>query len=207
MELGRLDIELTERCNNNCVHCCINLPPSDCSANLREMDSGMIKKILKEARKLGCIYLRLTGGEPLLRKDFEEIYVFARKQGLRVIISTNATLINDSLIRLFERIPPLMKIEVSMYGLKAKTYEAVTKSSGSFTAAYRGLRLLSENKIPFLLKYTVLPVNINELDCFEGWAKSFSAIEQTLPLYNFMLDLRCRRDNISKNAEIKCARL
>ncbi|MEW5817735.1 MAG: hypothetical protein AB1798_20365, partial [Spirochaetota bacterium] len=38
--IGRLDIELTERCNNNCIHCCINLPENDADSRAREMTTG-----------------------------------------------------------------------------------------------------------------------------------------------------------------------
>ena len=81
--LGRLDIELTERCNNNCVHCCVNLPEKDETAKSRELTAKEIKESLIEATSLGCLTVRFTGGEPLLREDFEELYIFARKLGLK----------------------------------------------------------------------------------------------------------------------------
>ena len=46
--LGRLDMELTERCNNNCIHCCINLPADDLEAKKQELSADEIKQILKE---------------------------------------------------------------------------------------------------------------------------------------------------------------
>ena len=51
--LGSLDIELTERCNNDCIHCCINLPANDVKARAREMTTDQVKAILKEAAHLG----------------------------------------------------------------------------------------------------------------------------------------------------------
>jgi molybdenum cofactor biosynthesis enzyme MoaA len=72
--LSKLDIELTERCNNNCIHCCINLPFDDADANKRELPTEEIKKIFKEAVSLGCLSVRFTGGEPLLRDDFHELF-------------------------------------------------------------------------------------------------------------------------------------
>ena len=41
--LGRLDIELTERCDNDCIHCCINLPAGDAAARAREMPTAQVK--------------------------------------------------------------------------------------------------------------------------------------------------------------------
>ena len=84
--LRQLDIELTERCNNNCVHCCINRPANDAAAERREMTPAQVKDVLRQAVDLGCLHVRLTGGEPLLRPDFEELYLFARRLGLRVAL-------------------------------------------------------------------------------------------------------------------------
>lgn len=104
--LSRLDVELTERCNNNCIHCYINLPANNLSVQKKELTTEELKSMLKEAAFLGCITVCFTGGEPLLRKDFEELYIFARKSGLKVFILTNATLITKRLAELFFRIPP-----------------------------------------------------------------------------------------------------
>ena len=51
--LGRLDIELTERCNNNCIHCCINLPENDLPAKQNELSTDELKNIIKEIADLG----------------------------------------------------------------------------------------------------------------------------------------------------------
>ena len=87
--LGQLDIELTERCNNDCLHCCINLPANDRAARALEMPTGKVKRILDEAAALGCMQVRFTGGEPLLRPDFEELYLFARRLGMAAGLSSS----------------------------------------------------------------------------------------------------------------------
>ena len=92
--LSWLDMELTERCNDNCIHCFINLPANDLTAKERELSTKEIEGILQEAASLGCLTVRFTGGEPLLREDFEEIYLFARQLGLKVLLFTNATIAN-----------------------------------------------------------------------------------------------------------------
>ena len=80
--LSALDIELTERCNLNCIHCYINRPLSDQAAANKELTTQRVKSVLEEAAELGCLSVRFTGGEPLIRNDFEELYLFARKLGL-----------------------------------------------------------------------------------------------------------------------------
>lgn len=199
--LGKLDIELTERCNNNCIHCYINLPADD-PAKEQELSAERIKSILAEAAALGCLSVRFTGGEPLLREDFEEIYTFARRQGLKVQLFTNATLITLKLADIFARMPPLEKIEVSVYGMSQRSYEAVTKVPGSFQAAMRGIEMLRERGVPFVVKSVVLPPNRSELSEFEEWASTIPGMDK-LPRYSIILDLRARRDSEEKNQVIK----
>lgn len=204
--LSSLDIELTERCNNNCVHCYINLPADDFHAKEKELSTDEIKEILKEATSLGCLAVRFTGGEPLLREDFQELYLFARKLGLKVLLFTNATLITPSLVELFSHIPPLEKIEVSIYGMKKSSYEAVTRVSGSYDAAWRGINLLLEHKIPFVVKGVLLPYNREEINEFETWAATIPWMDKP-PSYSMFFDLRCRRDDVKRNELIKKLRL
>jgi radical SAM protein with 4Fe4S-binding SPASM domain len=201
-----LDLELTERCNNNCRHCYINLPAEDANAKKKELSTQQLKKIIQEAASLGCIRVRFTGGEALLRNDFEELYLFTRKLGLKVLIFTNATLITERLAKLFSRIPPLDNIEVSIYGMKKASYESVTRAKGSFEAAREGIKLLLEKKVPFIVKGSMLPYAKEELDKFEAWAQGLPWMKKK-PTYVIYLDLRCRRDNEKKNRRIKKLRL
>jgi radical SAM protein with 4Fe4S-binding SPASM domain len=199
--LSELDIELTERCNNNCLHCCINLPADDTVAKKRELSTSAIKHILREAASLGCFTVRFTGGEPLLRDDFEDLYLYARKSGLKVLLFTNATLMTPTLAELLSRIPPLEKIEVTVYGMKKPSYEAVTRAPGSFEAAWRGINLLLENEIPFVVKSALLPQNSAEVEEFENWASKIPWMDGP-PSYSVFFDLHGRRDE-EKNAIIR----
>jgi MoaA/NifB/PqqE/SkfB family radical SAM enzyme len=199
--LSELDIELTERCNNNCVHCCINLPAHDAVAKKRELSTSATKDILKEAASLGCLSVRFTGGEPLLREDFVELYLYARKSGLKVLLFTNATLTTPSLAELFSRIPPLEKVEVTFYGMKRTSYEMITRAPGSFEAAWMGVNLLLEKKVPFVVKSALLPPNKEEVEEFEAWASTIPWMD-ALPSYAVFFDLRCRRDE-KKNEIIR----
>ncbi len=203
--LSRLDIELTERCNNNCIHCSINLPADDLAAKERELSTEEIKNILKQAVSLDCMAVRFTGGEPLLREDFEELYIFARKLGLKVLLFTNATLITQRLAELFSHIPPLEKIEVTVYGMKKSSYEAITRVNGSFEAAWEGINLLLKKRIPFVVKEALLPSNKEEIEAFEEWAATIPWMDSP-PSYSMFFDLRGRRDG-AKNQLIRSLRL
>jgi MoaA/NifB/PqqE/SkfB family radical SAM enzyme len=199
-------MELTERCNNNCIHCTINLPADELNAKKRELSTKDIEHILEEAASLGCLKVRFTGGEPLLREDFESLYVFARSLGLRTVIQTNATLITTSLAKLFARIPPLELIHVSVYGMKRESYEAVTRVAGSYEAARQGMACLLDHHVPFVVRGVLLPPNKGELQAFESWARTIPWMKRP-PDYVMSLDLRCRRDSQAKNRAIRELRL
>jgi radical SAM protein with 4Fe4S-binding SPASM domain len=200
--LVELDLELTERCNNDCIHCYINQPADSTEIKNREISTDTIKKILGEAAGLGCFKVRFTGGEPLLREDFEEIYLYSRKLGLKVTIFTNATLITPRLVELFVHIPPLKYIEITLYGMNKKSYEAVTRNSGSFAAAWRGINLLMEKEVPFIVKYAVLPPNRGDIAQFETWASTIPWMDD-FPGYVTSFDLRARHDSEKKNRTIR----
>jgi radical SAM protein with 4Fe4S-binding SPASM domain len=200
--LPHLDMELTERCNNNCIHCSINRPASDVAAKQKELSTGAIRKLLEEAASLGCLTVRFTGGEPLLRGDLEELYLTARKLGLKVRLFTNGTLITPRLADLLAHIPPLEKMEITVYGMSTRSYEAVTRTPGSFEAAWRGINLLLERAVPFVVKMALLPPNRDEMVEFEAWAASLPWTSKA-PSFSMFFDLRCRRDSETKNRLIK----
>jgi radical SAM protein with 4Fe4S-binding SPASM domain len=203
--LGHLDIELTERCNNACMHCYINLPVQDVHAKRRELTTDQWKDILHQAADLGVASVRFTGGEPLIREDFEEIYLYTRRLGMKVILFTNARLITPALVDLLARVPPLKKLEISVYGMRAESYDAVTCTPGSFNEFHRGISLLLAKEIPFVVKSVLLPANKSEKMEFETWAATIPWMKRD-PSYSVFLDLRTRRDSPNKNRLISSLR-
>jgi MoaA/NifB/PqqE/SkfB family radical SAM enzyme len=69
------DLELTARCNNNCRHCYINIPAQDRHASEKELNLKEIMELADQAFDLGSLWCLMTGGEPLLRPDFSDIYL------------------------------------------------------------------------------------------------------------------------------------
>lgn len=204
--LPSLDIELTERCDNECIHCCINLPAADSGAQAREMTTDQVKDVLRQAVDLGCLQVRFTGGEPLLRPDFADIYVHARRLGLKVVVFTNARRVTPHLAELWARMPPLEPIEVTVYGMRRESYETVSRVRGSFSEFRRGVDLLLERKVPFVVKGALLPPNRAEIDEFEAWATTIPAMEGA-PSHSMFFDLRHRRDDPAKSQLIRSLRV
>ena len=196
------DLEITARCNNNCRHCYINLPADDRKAQDNELSYDKIKKIIDEAVSLGAIWCLITGGEPLLRKDFFDIYLYLKKKGLLVSVFTNGTLITKKHMEFFKKYPP-RDIEITVYGVTQKTYEKVTRVPGSFNAFINGLNLLLEYDIKVRFKAMALRSNIDELSEISRFCR-----ERTKDFFRFdpFLHLRFDRDQ-KRNEEIKSERL
>jgi radical SAM protein with 4Fe4S-binding SPASM domain len=200
--LSSFNLEVTARCNNNCRHCYINLPAGDKAAKKKELSLGEIKKIGDEAVKLGALWCLITGGEPLLREDFFELYLCLKRKGFLISVFTNATLITGKHIRLFKKYPP-RDIEVSVYGITQDTYEAVTRTPGSFTTFIRGLNLLFENGIKVRLKAMALRTNIHELSEIACFCR-----EKTKDYFRFDPFIHLRFDgDPTRNEEIRQERL
>lgn len=196
------DLELTARCNLNCRHCCINLEARDKEARQKELSLDEIKKIVDEAVSLGALWCLVTGGEPLLREDFFDIYLYLKKKGLLISVFTNATLINDRHIQLFKRYPP-RDIEVTVYGVTEQTCERVTRKQGSFAAFMRGLNLLLKNGIKVRFKTMALRSNVKELSQIASFCR-----ERTKDYFRFDPFLHLRFDgDKKKNTKIKSERL
>jgi sulfatase maturation enzyme AslB (radical SAM superfamily) len=169
------------------------------------MNTAQVMEVLQQAADLGFEQVHLTGGEPLLRADFEKIYLFARRLGLRVLLFTNARLVTPHLAEVFFHIPPHVPIEVTVYGMRQESYEAATRAPGSFSQFINGLRLLHEYKIPFLVKSAILPSNRSEMDQFETGLPGIPW-KIAKPTYSMNFDLRSRRDSPEKNSQIAAVR-
>ncbi|TAM38438.1 radical SAM protein [bacterium] len=196
------DLELTARCNNNCRHCYINLPANDKGAKKRELSLMETKRIIDQAVSLGAFWCLVTGGEPFLRDDFFEIYLYLKKKGLLVSIFTNATLINQEHIKILNKYPP-RDIEVTVYGVTQETYENVTRTKGSFGAFMRGLDLLLKNEIKVRFKAMALLSNVRELPLIAKFCR-----ERTKDYFRFDPFLHLRFDsNALRNKEIISERL
>jgi radical SAM protein with 4Fe4S-binding SPASM domain len=196
------DIEITARCNNDCRHCYINLPADDRTAKAGELTLDEISGIAGQAVELGALWCLITGGEPLLREDFSDIYMSLKRRGLLVSVFTNAIPIHDEHIALFKKYPP-RDIEITVYGASAETYERVTRKPGSFAAFTRGLNRLLENGIRVRLKAMALRSNVHELTEISRFCR-----EHTKDYFRFdpLLHLRFDGDP-ARNAEIRSERL
>jgi len=163
---------LTHRCNLKCVHCYLG-EQTDTGKNLeKELNTSQWKHLIDEITRAGCLYLLITGGEPLLREDFNEIYRHAKTNGLLVTLFTNGTLITEKTLALFDELPPRM-VEVTLYGATQGTYERITGVSGSFKKCMKGIRRLKDHQINVKLKTILMTINSHEFAGIEKVAKEY----------------------------------
>jgi cyclic pyranopterin phosphate synthase len=134
-----LRISVTDRCNLNCIYCApfrkFNLKPREEILSLEE-----IEKILKIFVKLGIKKVRITGGEPLLRKGiFDLLQKISKIKGIEKIgITTNGTLLKNYIDKL-ERIN-IKNLNVSLDTLNKNKFEKITLSD-KFYDVLEGINL------------------------------------------------------------------
>ena len=153
--------EITCRCNLRCVMCytdCFNRPDKI----LKELSTRDILRIMDELAEEGCVELCLTGGEPLIRADFFELYDHATSHGFFVTLFTNGTLITEAVADRLAATPP-HRIEISLHGSTRHTFETVTQGRGSYDRCLAAIRLLLDRQLPLAVKTTAMTLNHREV--------------------------------------------
>lgn len=158
-------LELTLRCNLRCVHCY-----AVCDPHNKELTYEEICHILDQISEAGCFWLLLTGGEPLLRDDFLDIYIYAKEKGFLVTLFTNGTLVTPEIVHCFQKLPPFM-VEITLNGITKQTYERINGVQASFERCLRGIHLFLDHGIPLRLKTVAMNVNKNELWEIKGYVE------------------------------------
>jgi len=163
-------IELTHRCPLACAHCYNNLPVGDADARAKELSTAEVCRIIDEMADAGCLWLLLTGGEILARRDFVEIYQHAKSRGLLVTLFTNGTQITAEIADMLSDWRPFA-VEITLYGRTRETYERLTGVPGSFDRCMRGIRLLTERGLPLKLKTVAVSINRHEVPEMQQFAE------------------------------------
>lgn len=151
------NFELTTRCNFNCKMCYVHD-----NAKKDELTAEQWIEIGRRATEKGMLFLLLTGGEPLLRKDFKQIYKAYSEMGLMISINTNGSLIDDEIIALFKEFPPT-RINISLYGSCNDTY---IKLCGlpMFDKVVENIKKLKEYNIQVKLNGSITPYNVSDIE-------------------------------------------
>ncbi|WP_038248981.1 radical SAM protein [Ghiorsea bivora] len=126
-ELGLLFLEITDQCNEQCIHCYASSSPA-CSDFLSLHE---IKSILEQARCLGTPFVQFTGGDPLIHRNLVEVVAYAHELGFEGMeIYTNGLLLNEKLLE--QLLPYQPKIAFSLYSPDEAVHDGITQVKGSF---------------------------------------------------------------------------
>ena len=148
----------------------------DLDAKRREMTKEEHFRLLDELVEMGCFWILYTGGEIFARKDFLEIYTYAKKKGFLITLFTNGTIINEQIADYLAEWSPFA-IEITLYGRTRETYEALTMIPGSYDRCLRGVKLLKERGLPLKLKTVATSINKHEVMAMRRFAEEGLGIE------------------------------
>ena len=145
-----LRLSLTERCNLKCVYCRTG-EYEQCTAKY-ELTLEEIRRIMACMTRLGVNKVRLTGGEPLVRRDLEQVVETVAQSGdiQDLCMTTNAQLLANRAKGLKKA--GLMRLNISLDSLKPERYSAITRG-GTITDVLKGIDAAIESDL--------LPVKIN----------------------------------------------
>ena len=161
-------IAMTHRCHLRCVHCYLGCERQALPAG-GELDTAFWLSLVDQVADAGCLNLLITGGEPLLRPDFARVYRQARERGILVTVFTNATLVDEAIVHLFEELPP-QEVEVSLYGASEEVYERVTGVKGSYRRCLAAVDRLLDRGVSVGLKSVILTDNQHEISALRKMA-------------------------------------
>ncbi len=162
--------ELTSRCNFQCRMCYIHMTEEQQRKAGYELTTKQWLTIGRQAVDAGMVYLLLTGGEPMIRRDFTEIYTEMVRMGVMVSVNTNASCVTSDIIDCFRKYPPEM-VNVTLYGSSEETYRNLCCCSAGYQKTLQGISDLQQAGIPLTLNTTFTRMNIQDMEKIVSFAK------------------------------------
>ena len=167
-------LELTYDCNLDCVFCYNDRALPGARLGVEEW-----QRVLDELAAMGVLNVVLSGGEPMVHKDFWRIGAYARQLGFVVRIKTNGHLLRGpALTRLREEIDPFV-IDISLHGASAAVHDRQTRVPGSFERLKANLAEMHEAGLRVRLNCTLTTYNEGDID---GMFAIASALGMTLTI-------------------------
>lgn len=165
--------ELTARCNLSCKMCYVRLTRKQAEGIGREKTAQEWIDMGRQAFEAGCVYLLLTGGEPLLHPEFCEIYEALAQMGFIITVYTNATLVDEKVQKLFQKFPP-MHIQVTLYGAGRDTYERLCGNPDAFDQTIAGLERLKTVNTRLGIRTTFVKDNAEDMEAIYELAMGYT---------------------------------
>lgn len=169
---GRIQIEITGRCNMKCRHCRAS------SQVGKDMDIGQIAKIAGFAKQYGenDMEVVVSGGEPMKHREFDKVLKTLREVGCESLtLTTNGSLLQRHHLDLFESLAcQRFILSVSLDSLDMKKHDEFRGYKGAFNRATQSLKMAADNKFPGLLlsiRTVILPDGIGQMEAMVRFAR------------------------------------
>ena len=164
--------ESTRACTLACPHC--RAAAVDCR-DPEELTTDEVKKMLESAAKIGPALIILSGGEPLLRADLEEIAAYAVELGHRPVVSCNdGSLLTDSRLASLKT-AGIKHFSFSMHSGDRETHDHFVRVPGAYDHALAAFSRIREHGLSFQINTTILPSNFQHLPALKDWVLSLHA--------------------------------
>jgi len=165
---------LTRRCNLECAHCYIAAGPRETATG--ELDTAECRRIVDEILAVNpAPLLILSGGEPLLRPDLEELAAHAAAGGATVVVGTNGTLLTDQRIAALKA-AGVRGVAVSIDSLRPTYHDNFRRGKGSLATTTAALGRLTAHRMDFIIQTTATKGNRTELAGLAAWAAEQGAV-------------------------------
>jgi radical SAM protein with 4Fe4S-binding SPASM domain len=164
---------LTQRCNLECAHCYMS---AFSGADTRgELTTDECRRVIDEIAEVNPnVFLILTGGEPLLRKDIFDVAGYAAEKKFTVVFGTNGVLLREREATLM-RERGVLGASISLDSTDAGRHDRFRHLPGSWDAAVRATKVLTDAGLDFSLHMSVTDWNVNEVPAMIDLAKELGA--------------------------------
>ena len=166
-----IQLNVTQRCNLFCRHC-YRAPEQ--VAPCPDPTTRELVDIMEQAHELGALFVAFSGGEPLLRPDWVELFQEARRLKMGTTLMTNGTLLDEKAIQKLVDLNP-GRVQISLYGAKASTHDWVTRTPGSYSKALAVVESLAAHGLKVSVVGVVMRQNAKEIKVFFEWGQSIGA--------------------------------
>ena len=149
--------EITRRCNLACKHC---RAEAHFEPYPGELTNAQAKALIDTFPEVGNPIIIFTGGEPLMRPDWDDLVSYANDKGLRCVMAPNGTLITAEIARRMKEVG-IQRCSISIDGPDAATHDEFRGEKGAFEQALRGIQYLKDAGIEFQINSTVTKSNLH----------------------------------------------
>jgi SynChlorMet cassette radical SAM/SPASM protein ScmF len=159
--LSTLYFYMTEGCNLACQHCWLSPKLDEDGSKYPVINVELFKNIIYEAKPLGLKYVKLTGGEPLMHPEIQEILKIIAREELVLRIETNGMLCDEKIAREIAKCNNAF-VSVSLDGATAEVHDKIRGVSGAFDRTVKGIKNLIASGINTQIIFSIMRDNIHQ---------------------------------------------